>query len=199
MMLDLPHTSAPMLMRVNTPPTTHSPPHQSRPAGNPPNRQPTTVIKEERGGRGPTSRRTPMRAASDCRPTQTVRHVPQTRSSTSHPPQQQDTVHRELLPGTGRGASAGAGPLRCTTRQAAGCDRAPSPPTTTLQSQPHTTRLLPTTTGQRKGESSCRQQQAPPLCYAAKMSPHRLWRTELVSSPRHRPTRRRASPAPLSA
>jgi hypothetical protein len=57
----------PMLMRGNTPPTTRSPPHQSRLTGNPPNLQPVTVGEEERGGRDPTSRRTPMRAAPDCR------------------------------------------------------------------------------------------------------------------------------------
>jgi hypothetical protein len=57
MMLDSPHTSAPMLMRGNIPPTTRFPPHRSRPAGYPPNRQPATVGEEERGGRDPTSRR----------------------------------------------------------------------------------------------------------------------------------------------
>jgi hypothetical protein len=48
-MLDSPHTSAPMLKRGNTPPTTRSPPHRSRSAGYPPNRQPATVGEEERG------------------------------------------------------------------------------------------------------------------------------------------------------
>jgi hypothetical protein len=44
-----------------------------------------------------------MREAPDCRPPPTARHASQTRSSsTSHPPQQQDTVHRELRPGTGK-------------------------------------------------------------------------------------------------
>ena len=65
MMLDSPHTSAPMLMRGNTPPTTHSPPHRSRLTGYPPNRQPATVSEEERGGRGTTSRRTSTRAARE--------------------------------------------------------------------------------------------------------------------------------------
>ncbi len=64
----------PTLMRGNTPPTTRSPPHQSRLTGNPPNLQPVTVSEEERGGRDPTSRRTPMRAAPDCRPPPTARH-----------------------------------------------------------------------------------------------------------------------------
>ena len=49
MMLDSPHTSVSMLMRGNTPPTTRSPPHRSRPTGDPPNRQPATVGEEERG------------------------------------------------------------------------------------------------------------------------------------------------------
>ena len=40
-----------------------------------------------------------MRAAPDCRPPPTARHVSPPRSSTSHPPQQQDAVHRELRPG----------------------------------------------------------------------------------------------------
>jgi hypothetical protein len=35
-------------------------------AGNPPNRQPATVSKEEMDGRGQTSRRTSMRAAPNC-------------------------------------------------------------------------------------------------------------------------------------
>ncbi len=61
-----------------------------------------------------------MREAPDCRPPMTTWHVLQPRTSTSHPPQQQDTVYRELLPGTGKGASAGAGPLRRATRPAAG-------------------------------------------------------------------------------
>jgi hypothetical protein len=64
-MLDSPHTSVPMLMRGNTPPTTRSPPHRSRPAGYPPNRQPATVGEEERGGRGTISRRTSTRAAPE--------------------------------------------------------------------------------------------------------------------------------------
>ena len=119
----------PTLMRGNTPPTTRSPPHRSRRTGNPPNLQPVTVSEEERGGRDPTSRRMPMRAAPDCRPPPTARHASQPRSSsTSNPPQQQDAVHRELRPGTGKGARAGAGLLRSDTRPAAGPDRAPTGP-----------------------------------------------------------------------
>jgi hypothetical protein len=86
MMLDSTHTSVPMLMRGNTPPTMRSPPHQSRPTGNPPNRQPATVGEEERGGRGPTSRRTSMRAAPNCKPPPTVRHAPSPHTSTSQSP-----------------------------------------------------------------------------------------------------------------
>ena len=111
----------PTLMRGNTPPTTRSPLHQSHLTGNPPTLQPVTVSEEERGGRDPTSRRTPMRAAPDCRPPPTAQHASQPRSrSTSHPPQQQDAVYRELRPGTGKGARAGAGPLRRAARPAAG-------------------------------------------------------------------------------
>ncbi len=141
----------PMLMLGNTPPTLRSPPHQSRPTGNPPNLRPATVCEEEQAGRDPTSRRTPMRAAPYCRSPPTTRHASQPRSSsTSHPPQQQDTVHRELCPGTGKGARAGAGLLPRDTRQAAGPFRGPPPPPTALPSKPHTTRSPPTTTGQRK-------------------------------------------------
>jgi hypothetical protein len=138
----------PLLMRGNTPPTRRSPPHRSRLTGNPPNLQPVTVCEEERGGRDPTSRRTPMRAAPDCRPPPTARHASQPRSSsTSHPPQQQDTVHRELRPGTGKGARASAGPLRRATRPAAGPARAQPPLPPAPPPQPHTTRPPPTTTG----------------------------------------------------
>jgi hypothetical protein len=85
----------PMLMRGNTPPTTRSPPHRSRLTGDPPNLQPVTVGEEERGGKDPTSRRTPMRTAPDCRPSPTARHASQPRSSsTCHPPQQ----HRDESP-----------------------------------------------------------------------------------------------------
>jgi len=68
----------PMLMRGTTPPTMRSPPHQSRPIENPPNLQPATVGEEERGWRDPTSKRTSMRAASDCTPSRLnpTRHVP---------------------------------------------------------------------------------------------------------------------------
>jgi hypothetical protein len=141
----------PMLMRGNTPPTTRSPPHQSRLTGNPPNLQPVTVSKEELVGRDLTSRRTPMRAAPDCRPPPTAQHVSQPcSSSTSHPPHQQDTVHRELRPGTGKGVRACAGPLRRATRPAAGPARAPPPPLPAPPMQPHMTRPPPTTTGWRK-------------------------------------------------
>ena len=69
-----------------------------------------------------------MRAAPDCRTPLTTRHASQPRSrSTNHPPQQQDAVHRELRPCTGKGARAGAGPLRRAARPAAGPARAPLP------------------------------------------------------------------------
>jgi hypothetical protein len=152
-MIDLPHTLVPMLMRGNIPPTTRSPPHRSRPTGNPPNRQPATVGEEEQGGRGPTSRRTSMRAAPDCRPPPTAWHASPPLTSTSHPLQQQDAVHRELRPGTGKGASTVAGPPRRATRPAAGRARAPPPPPSAPPPQPHTTRPPPTTTGRRKGGS----------------------------------------------
>ena len=162
----------PTLMRGNTPPTTRSPPHRSRRTGNPPNLQPVTVSEEERGGRDPTSRRTPMRAAPDCRPPPTARHASQPRSSsTSHPPQQQDAVHRELRPGTGKGARAGAGLLRRATRPAAGPDLAPPPPAVRpTAAAPHD--MFPANNNRpEEMRTSCRQQPAPPPRDAAKMSP----------------------------
>jgi hypothetical protein len=132
MMLDSPHTLVPMLTRGNTPPTTRSPPRRSRLTGNPPNRQPTTVCEEELGGRGQTSRRTSMRVAPDCRQPLTAWHVSQTFTSTSHPPQQQDSdchaVHRELCPGTGKGASTGVGRGQCRYATPHGLLRAASGP-----------------------------------------------------------------------
>ncbi len=122
-----------MLMRGSTPPTTYSPPILSRLTGNPPNRQPATVCEGELVGRGPTSRWTSMRVAPNCRPPQTEWHELKHLTSTSHPPQQQDTVYRELSPCTGKGASSGPGQLFCATLPAAGCSRAePLPPSTIL-------------------------------------------------------------------
>ena len=80
----------------------------------------------------------------------TARHASQPRSSTSHPPQQKDAVHRELRPGKGKGASAGAGSLRRATRPAADLARAPPPTLPDPPPQPHTTRPPQTTTGRRK-------------------------------------------------
>jgi hypothetical protein len=100
-----------------------------------------------------------MRAAPDCRPPQTVWHVSQPRSSsTSHPPQQQDAVHREMLPSTGKGARAGTGPLLFVTLQAAGPAPAADRPAATA---PHDT--SPTNNNRpEEMRTSCRQQQAPP-------------------------------------
>ena len=85
---------------------------------------------------------------SSKKPTQ-----PTTRHSRrgSHPPQQQDAVHRELRPGTGKGASAGTGPPRRATQPAAGRAQASPPPPPAPPPQPHTTRPPPTTTGRRQG------------------------------------------------
>jgi hypothetical protein len=112
----------PMLMGGNTPHTTCSLPHRSRPTGNPPTQQPDTFCEEEWGGRDQTSRWMSMRTAPDCRQPPTERHASQSRHSTSHPPQQQDTVHRELCPCTGRGPTltqdrciVSHGRLRATT------------------------------------------------------------------------------------
>ena len=89
---------------------------------------------------------------------------------TSHPPPAKGRSP-QLLPCTGKVASAGAGQLRRATRPAAGHARAPPPPTPTPPPQPHTTRPPPTTTRPEERRTSCRQQPAPPLRDAAKMSP----------------------------
>jgi hypothetical protein len=122
---------APTLMRANTPPTTRSPPHRPRPAGNPPIRQPATAGKEKRGGRGPTSRRTPTRAAPERRPPLTARHAPPPRPGTSDP-------------------GACAGPPRSATRPAAGPARAPPPP------PPHTPRPPKGASNKGRGPWRCR-------------------------------------------
>jgi hypothetical protein len=107
-MFDSPHTSAPM--RVNTPPTTRSPPHQSRPAGYPPNRQPATVGEEERGGRGTKSRRTSTRAAPERRPPLTARHAPLPRTSTSQGRGPEPAQDRRAAPRGRRRAAPGSSP-----------------------------------------------------------------------------------------
>jgi hypothetical protein len=87
-MLDSPHTTVSMLMRGNTPPTTRSPPHRSRPTGYPPNRQPDTVSEEERGERGTTSRRTSTRAAPRLRRMRSLpAPAPPTPQARRHSPQ----------------------------------------------------------------------------------------------------------------
>jgi len=77
----------------------------------------------------------------------------------------------QLRPCTGKGASAGAGPLHCATRPAAGPARAPPPPPPAPPPQSHTTKPPPTTTRPEEMRTSCHQQMAPPPCDVAKMSP----------------------------
>ena len=156
----------PMLMR-GTPPTIRSPPHQSRPTENPPNLQPATVGEEERGGRDPTSRRTSMSAASDCRPPPTARHASQPRTAPATPSNKRTQYTAATLHGKGgqrrrRTAAprhtAGCGPRPCSA------PAAPRPAT----AAPHDT--SPARPEERR--TSCRQQPAPPPRDAAKMSPH---------------------------
>ena len=140
----------PTLMRGNTPPTTRSPPHLSRRTGNPPNLQRVTVSEEERGGRDPTSRRTPMRAAPDCRPPPTARHA----SQQQHQPPPPAT--RRSPQGAASRHGEGGQSLRRTAalRRTSGCGPRPGPPPppqSAPPTQPLTTRSLPTTTGRRKG------------------------------------------------
>ena len=96
-----------------------------------------------------------------------MRHSPAAAPAT--PPKQQDAVYRELRPGTGKGASVGAGPLRRATRPAAGRARDPPTPTPAPPPQPHTS---PANNNRpEEMRTSCRQQPAPPPSDAAKMSP----------------------------
>ena len=57
-----------VLVTSDIPPAALFPPHQSRPAGYPLNRQPATVGVEERDGRGTTSSRTTTGAAPELSP-----------------------------------------------------------------------------------------------------------------------------------
>ena len=158
-------------MRGNTPPTTRSPPHRSRPAGNPPNRQPATVGKEERGRRGPTSRRTldeggpRSQAATDralcaAAPHQHQSPPPTTRRS----PQRAASRHGE-----------GGQRRRRTATQRHTAVGGPRPGPATAATRPATATLhatLPANNNRmEERRMSCRQQPAPPPSDAAKMSP----------------------------
>ena len=120
-----------------------------------------------------------MRVAPDCRQPLTAWHVSQTFTSTSHPPQQQDSdchaVHRELCPGTGKGASTGVGRGQCCCSTTHGLLRATSGPAPAVVrpavAAPHDT--SPSNNNRTEERKiSCHQQPAPPPCDAAKMSPH---------------------------
>ena len=103
-----------------------------------------------------------------CRQPLTEQHALQSRSSTSHTPQQKDTVHRELRPGKGRGPALAQD--CCTTPH--GLVRT-SPVPRSRRRPPRSrrpTRHVPRQQ-QREMRTSCRQQPAPPLRDAAKMTP----------------------------
>ena len=106
-----------MPMRGNAPPTTRSPPHRSRPTGNPPNRQPATVGEEERGRRGGPRRGRPP-SAGRHRPRGTRRHP----APAPDTPQQQDALHsahlhkRPTLPETRTQPATGIDRRTPTTR-----------------------------------------------------------------------------------
>jgi hypothetical protein len=87
------------------------------------------------------------------------------------PSEQHNTVHSELHPGTGKGASEDAGPLHCVTRLAAGSVWGPPSQTSAQQTQSHTTRPPANNNRMEEGWMSCHQQPASPQCDAAKMSP----------------------------
>jgi hypothetical protein len=107
-----------------------------------------------------------MREAPDCRPAMTTWHALQPRTSTSHPPQQQDTVYRSCFQARGRG------PVQAQDRCAAphGRLRAPPPPTSAPSAAPHNTSPANNNRPEER-RISCRQQQAPPQRNATKMSP----------------------------
>jgi hypothetical protein len=119
-----------------------SPPHQSRPTENPPNLQPATVGKEERGGRVQTSRRT-SRAASDCRILIAGRHRPHgmrrsPATAPATPPSKRTQSTAAPLHGEG-------GQSRCRTaapRHTAGCG--PRPCSTPATPRPATAAPLDT-------------------------------------------------------
>jgi len=115
-----------------------------------------------------------LQAPTDCKACITAPS-----SSTSHPPQQQDRVYRELLPSTGKGARSDAGHLRSDTRPAAGPVRAPPRPRpgpAPAAVRPANAALHDTSPANNNSpeemRTSCHQQPAPPPCDAAKMSPH---------------------------
>ena len=160
-----------MLMRGTTPPTMLSPPHQSRPTENPPNLQPATVGKEEeRGGRDPTSRRTSIRAASVA-----GRHRPRgMRRSPAAAPATPPAKERSPQGADPRQGEGGQRRRRiAATRHTAGCGPRPCPAPDAARpaaAAPHDT--SPDNNNRpEEMRTSCRQQPAPPLRDAAKMSP----------------------------
>ena len=85
--------------------------------------------------------------------------------TTRPPPQKRDAVHRELRHGTGKGANAGAGPLRRATRPTAGPAPAAARP---AAATPHDTSPANNNSPEEM-RTSCRQQPAPPPRDAANM------------------------------
>jgi len=111
-----------MQMRGNTPPTTRSPPHQSCPTGNPPNRQPAQSPRKN--GAGEARRRVGRRRG---RPPSADRHRPRGTRHHSAPatdtPQQHDAPHsahlhkRPTLPETRTQPATGTDRRTPTTRR----------------------------------------------------------------------------------
>jgi hypothetical protein len=113
-----------------------------------------------------------MRAAPDCRPTQTARHDQQTRTSTSTPPS--NKIQSTVICSPARGRR----PSPAQDRHAAPHGRRRAPPGPPRRRRPPRRRSpthhdTPPDNNNRTEERrmSCRQQPAPPPCDAAKMSP----------------------------
>jgi hypothetical protein len=153
MMLDSPHTSVPILMRGNTPPTTRSPPHRSRPSRKP--TQPTTRHSlRGRTGRerpdveadvdegGPRLQAATDRAACAAAPHQHQPPPPSTRRS----PQRAVPRHGE----GGQRLRRTAAP-RHTANGGPRPGRAPAAARPAVVAPHATPRPPPTTTGRRKG------------------------------------------------
>jgi hypothetical protein len=166
MLLDSPHTSAPMLMRGPLPqcalhPTDHVQ-QDTHPTDNPPQsaRKNRAGEARRRGGRrrglppiAGLHRLSRRRASTGGRPRLAVtargRPPGDTRRQSRVGPQQCQATNRsansELRPGTGKGAIAGAGPPRRATGPLAGSARESPPQPSAPPTQPPTPRPPPTT------------------------------------------------------
>jgi hypothetical protein len=166
-MIDSPHTSVPRLMWGNTPPTTRSPPHRSRPSRKP--TQPTT----RHSRRGRTGRERPdveadvdeggprLQAATDRASCAAAPHQPPPPATRRSPqrtaPRHGEGGQRRRRTATQRHTASGGprpGPAPAAARPAAVASHA-TPPANINRTE--------------ESRMSCRQQPAPPPRDAAKM------------------------------